>query len=187
MYRVVIGLLAVLALAVPARTMDSDSVVAINQFNANCVRHLAKPDQVREWAEARYRPIRDPETLAVLVGKVHSGAAWELPSPTGRDIMLSLRGDGRTCAVWSEAANPDAVEEEFRKMIKGAAREGITVRTTTDSTLPTRAGKGRLLTMVVKDEELEEGYTFTFIAGDLFSGAPISLSMQVIRMEKVSN
>ncbi len=177
-----------LVLAVPlllagiaASAMDSDSVVAINQFNATCVRHLAKPDSVRTWAEANYQPIRDPETLAVIVGRVTGGGAWRLPSPTGRDLTLSLRGDGKTCAIWSEAADPDAVETEFRKMVAGAARTGITVETKTDSELPTRTGKGRLLTMAVTDTDLDTGYLFTFIAGDLFAGAPISLSMQMVR------
>jgi hypothetical protein len=177
-----------LVLAVPlllagiaASAMDSDSIVAINQFNATCVRHLAKPDEVRTWAEANYQPIRDPEMLAVIVGRVTGGGAWRLPSPTGRDLTLSLRGDGKTCAIWSEAADPDAVETEFRKMVAGAARTGITVETKTDSELPTRTGKGRLLTMAVTDTDLDTGYLFTFIAGDLFAGAPISLSMQMVR------
>ncbi len=163
--------------------MDSDSVVAINQFNATCVRHLAKPDDVRAWANENYASIRDPDFLATVVGRIADGAAWQLPSPTGRELTLSLRGDGKTCAVWSEAANPEDVETEFKKMVNGAARDGITVKTTTDSTLPTRSGAGRLLSMSVMDQELGSGYLFTFIAGDLFSGAPISLSMQVMRLD----
>lgn len=166
-----------------ARAMDSDSVVAINQFNATCVRHLAKPDEVRTWANENYASIRDPDVLATVVGRIAGGAAWQLPSPTGRNLTLSLRGDGRTCAVWSEAADPKDVETEFKKMVSGAARDGITVKTTTDSTLPTRSGAGRLLSMSVMDQELGSGYLFTFIAGDLFAGAPISLSMQVVRLD----
>ena len=166
-----------------ARAMDSDSVVAINQFNATCVRHLAKPDDVRAWANENYASIRDPDVLATVVGRITGGAAWQLPSPTGRNLTLSLRGDGKTCAVWSEAADPEDVETEFRKMVSGAARDGITVKTTTDSTLPTRTGAGRLLSMSVMDTDLGSGYLFTFIAGDLFAGAPISLSMQVVRLD----
>jgi len=174
-----------LPMSAPATVLDSDSISVINQFNATCVRHLAKPDQVREWANSRYRVIRDPDTLATVVGKISGGAAWQLPSPTGRDLTLSLRGDGKTCAVWSEAADPEAVETEFLKMVNGAAREGITVKTTTDSTLPTRSGSGRLLSMLVRDTDVGSGYMFTFIAGDLFSGAPISLSIQVVRVDSL--
>jgi hypothetical protein len=174
-----------LPMSAPATALDSDSISVINQFNATCVRHLAKPDQVREWANSRYRVIRDPDTLATVVGKISGGAAWQLPSPTGRDLTLSLRGDGKTCAVWSEAADPEAVETEFLKMVNGAAREGITVKTTTDSTLPTRSGSGRLLSMLVRDTDVGSGYMFTFIAGDLFSGAPISLSIQVVRVDSL--
>jgi hypothetical protein len=174
-----------LPMSAPATALDSDSISVINQFNATCVRHLAKPDQVREWADSRYRVIRDPGTLATVVGKISGGAAWQLPSPTGRDLTLSLRGDGKTCAVWSEAADPEAVETEFLKMVNGAAREGITVKTTTDSTLPTRSGSGRLLSMLVRDTDVGSGYMFTFIAGDLFSGAPVSLSIQVVRVDSL--
>jgi hypothetical protein len=175
-----------LFMSAPAAALDSDSVSVINQFNATCVRHLAKPEDVREWANSRFSTIKDPDTLATVVGKISGGAAWQLPSPTRRNLTLSLRGDGKTCAVWSEAADPEAVETEFRKMVAGAAREGITVKTTTDSTLPTRAGNGRLLTMLVRDTDLGSGYMFTFIAGDLFAGAPISLSMQVVRVDAPS-
>ena len=167
----------------PAAALDMDSITAINHFNANCVRHLAKPDEVRAWADARYRPVRDPETLATVVGQTTMGSAWHLPTRTGRNITLSLRGDGRTCAVWSEAGDPEGVEEEFRKMVEGAAGDSVTVKTTTDSTLPTRSGNGRLLSMVVLDEEKGSGYMFTYIAGDLFSGAPIALSLQVVRVD----
>jgi hypothetical protein len=183
LYRALYATALCLPLHTLAHALDSDSVNVINQFNATCVRHLAKPDRVREWADSRFAPIRDPETLATVVGKISGGAAWRLPSPTGRDLTLSLRGDGKTCAVWSEAADPEAVEIEFLKMVNGAAREGITVKTTTDSTLPTRSGDGRLLTMLVRDTEAGSGYMFTFIAGDLFSGAPISLSMQIVRVD----
>ncbi len=170
-------------MSTPAVALDSDSVSVINQFNATCVRHLAQPEDVREWANSRYAAINDPDTLATVVGKISGGGAWRPPRPTGRNLTLSLRGDGKTCAVWSEAADPEAVEAEFRKMVTGAAREGITVKTTTDSTLPTRTGNGRLLTMLVRDTDLGSGYMFTFIAGDLFAGAPISLSMQVVRVD----
>ncbi len=163
--------------------MDSNSVVAINQFNAICVRYLAKPEDIRTWANNNYTSIRDPDVLATVVGRISGGAAWRLPSPTGRKLTLSLRGDGKTCAIWSEAADPEDVEIEFRNMVAGAAREGIIVKTTTDSTLPTRSGLGRLLSMSVMDSHLGSGYLFTFIAGDLFAGAPISLSMQMVRLD----
>tara|TARA_Y100000817_G_scaffold92894_1_gene72368 strand:+ start:702 stop:1244 length:543 start_codon:yes stop_codon:yes gene_type:complete len=166
-----------------AFAMDSNSVVAINQFNAICVRYLAKPEDIRTWANNNYTSIRDPDVLATVVGRISGGAAWRLPSPTGRKLTLSLRGDGKTCAIWSEAADPEDVEIEFRNMVAGAAREGIIVKTTTDSTLPTRSGLGRLLSMSVMDSHLGSGYLFTFIAGDLFAGAPISLSMQMVRLD----
>ncbi len=177
------AVLLCVGLHAPAAALDMDSITAINHFNANCVRHLAKPDEIRAWADARYRPVRDPETLATVVGETTMGSAWHLPTRTGRNITLSLRGDGKTCAVWAEAGDPLGVEEEFRKMVDGAASDGVTVKTTTDSTLPTRSGNGRLLSMIVRDEEKGSGYMFTFIAGDLFSGAPIALSLQVVRVE----
>ena len=64
-----------LPMSSPAAALDSDSISVINQFNATCVRHLAKQDQVREWADSRYRVLRDPATLAKVGGKISGGAA----------------------------------------------------------------------------------------------------------------
>jgi hypothetical protein len=183
--RTLLGLALIFGSA--AHAEDYNSIAAINLFTTTCVRNLANPDDVRAAAKtSRYAPITDAGELAYFVGNGGKGAAWRLPSSTGARFTLSLRAETQTCAVWVERAERESVEAEFRKMVMGAGRPGITVKTESDETLPIKGGRGRMLTMSVTDTKVGDGYLFTFIGGDttgaLFSGQQIQMSMQMSRV-----
>lgn len=178
---------ATLCAAQPAAAGDYNAEATFRLFTASCVRSLGVPDEVRKWAaQSHLTPITDPSALSTFVGPGPKGAAWILPSPNDRRFTLSIKGGSQTCAVWSEAGDPQTAEELFRKMVEGAARPGVNISTEDEQTFTTASGKARLLTMAVADKT-GEGYLFTLMAGDrtgtFFSGAPIQISMQMTRTE----
>jgi hypothetical protein len=170
-----------------AKAYDYDAQAAFRIFTASCVRGLAQPDNVRNWAEStRLKLITDPADLNTFVGPGQGGTAWTLPSTNDRRITLSLRGGTQACVVWAERADPKSAEELFREMVQGAAKADVAVKIETEQVFSTATGKARLLIMSVADKN-GEGYQFTFMAGDrpgtFFSGAPVQVSMQMARLE----
>lgn len=180
------GIAFALLAGTAARAGDYNAETAYRFFTASCVRSLGMPAEVRSWAaQSRLAPITDPVALSTFAGNGPKGAAWVLPSPNDRRFTLSVRGGTETCAVWAEAGDPETAEELFKKMVVGAARPGVSVSTDDNQTFTTATGKARVLTMSVADKD-GEGYRFTLMAGDktgtFFSGAPIQLSMQMVRV-----
>jgi len=172
-----------------ARAADYNAEVAFRLFSVTCLRRLANPEDIMEWAkQVRLQPIVDPVELSTFVGTTTSskkGGAWALPTPNDRKFTLSIRAATQTCAVWAESGNADAAEELFKKMVSANNRPGNKITTDEDQSFTTASGKARLLTMSVADDT-GEGYQFTFMASDrpgtFFSGAPVQLSMQMTRV-----
>lgn len=181
---------AALALSsTPAPAADYNAEVTFRMFTATCMRRLGMAPEIMAWAkDARLTPIQDAGLLATFVGQTTGGpkgAAWVLPSPNDRKFTLSIRSGTQTCAVWAEAGDPATAEELFKKLVNEAARPGTKVETEQDYAFTTATGKSRLLEMSVTDDS-GEGYKFTFMGGDqsgaFFAGAPIQLSMQMVRL-----
>jgi hypothetical protein len=177
--------------APPARAeedFDYNANEAFRLFSNTCLRYLGVPDDIRRWAaRSRLVPITDTDILTMVVGAGTKGNAWALPSSSGQAFTLSIRSNTQACAVWAERADPVAVETLFKQMVNGAAKAnpGVTLTTDIDDTLPTKSGRGRMLTMTVADKD-GEGYLFNLIAGDqpgtMFFDKPIQVSMQMQRV-----
>lgn len=171
----------------PARAQDYYAITAINFFTSACVSNLADPDAVRERANRRYRAIKDAGELSLYLGNDRKGEAWRLPGRSERRFVVSLSSDTKACTVWVEAANRETVEREFRQLVGRAGQPGVTVKTESDETLPTRSGPGLMLVMSAIDDKAKSGYLFTLIAGNetgaLFAGKPIQMSMQMMKID----
>lgn len=171
----------------PAQSQDYYAITAINFFTSGCVSNLADPEAVRERANRRYLPIKDPGELANYIGNDRKGEAWRLPGRGERRFVLALTTDPAACTVFIEAANRETVEKEFRELVTRAGQDGVTVEIESDQTLPTRSGPGVMLTMSAIDDTSKDGYLFTLIAGNetgaLFSGRPIQISMQMMKVD----
>lgn len=169
-----------------ARAQDYYAITAINFFTSACVSNLADADAVRERANRRYQTIKDPQELANYLGNDRKGEAWRLPGRNERRFVLSLASDTNACTVWVESASRETIEREFRELVTRAGQPGVTVATESDETLPTRSGPGLMLTMSAIDDKTRDGYLFTLIAGNetgaLFSGRPIQISMQMMKV-----
>lgn len=170
-----------------AHAQDYYAITAINFFTSACVSNLADPVAVRERANRRYQAVKDPGELANYIGNDRKGQAWRLPGRGERRFVLSLNSETNACTVWVESANRETVEKEFRELVQRAGQPGVTVATESDETLPTRSGPGLMLTMSAIDDKSKEGYLFTLIAGNetgaLFSGKPIQISMQMMKVD----
>jgi hypothetical protein len=177
--------------AAPARAQDYYAITAINFFTSACVSNLAIPEAVRERANRRYQPVKDPAELANFIGNDRKGEAWRLPGRGERRFVLALNSETQACTVFIEAANRETVEKEFRALVQRSGQPGVSVKTESDLTLPTKSGPGLMLTMSTIDDKSNEGYLFTLIAGNetgaLFSGKPIQLSMQMVRVVPKKN
>lgn len=172
--------------AAPARAQDYYAITAINFFTSACVSNLADPAAVRERANRRYQPLKDPGELANYIGNDRKGQAWRLPGRGERRFVLALNSETNACTVFVESANRETVEKEFRHLVDRAGQDGVSVKTESDETLPTKSGPGLMLTMSAIDDKSKDGYLFTLIAGNetgaLFSGKPIQISMQMIKV-----
>lgn len=171
----------------PAQAQDYYAITAINFFTSACVSNLAEPEAIRERANRRYQALKDPGEIANYLGNDRKGQAWRLPGRGERRFVLALNSETNACTVFVEAANRETVEKEFRLLVERAGQDGVTVKTESDETLPTKSGPGLMLSMSAIDDKTQEGYLFTLIAGNetgaLFSGKPIQISMQI---QKVS-
>lgn len=175
------------AASVPARAQDYYAITAINFFTSACVSNLADPAAIRERANRRYQPLKDAGELANYIGNDRKGEAWRLPGRGDRRFVLSLASDTGACTVFVESANREVVEKEFRQLVERAGQPGISVKTESDETLPTRSGPGLMLSMSATDDKTQGGYLFTLIAGNetgaLFTGKPIQISMQMVKLD----
>lgn len=175
------------AASLPAQAQDYYAITAINFFTSACVSNLAEPDAIRERANRRYQPVKDPGELANYIGNDRKGEAWRLPGRGERRFVLALASDTGACTVFIESANREVVEKEFRQLVERAGQPGVSVKIESDETLPTRSGPGLMLSMSATDDKTKGGYLFTLIAGNepgaLFSGKPIQISMQMVKLE----
>jgi hypothetical protein len=173
------------AAASPVQAQEYYAITAINFFTSACVSNLAEPDAIRERANRRYQPVKDPAELANYIGADRKGQAWRLPGRGERRFVLALNSETGACTVFVEQANREIVEKEFRQLVERAGQPGVAIKTESDQTLPTKAGPGLMLTMSALDEKSQEGYLFTLIAGNetgaLFTGKPIQISMQMMK------
>lgn len=171
--------------AAPARAQEYYAITAINFFTSACVSNLAEPDAIRERANRRYQPVKDPAEVANYIGNDRKGQAWRLPGRGERRFVLALNSDTGACTVFIEQANREIVEKEFRQLVERAGQPGVSIKTESDLTLPTKSGPGLMLTMSAIDDKSQEGYVFTLIAGNetgaLFTGRPIQISMQMVK------
>ncbi len=112
--------------------------------------------------------VRDGEILVCQM----TNPAW---------VVLFTRIGGLVTDAGGVASHPAVVAREFGL----PAVVGTSVATDDDQSFTTASGKSRLLTMSVTDAS-GEGYQFTFMGGDktgtFFAGAPIQLSMQMVRL-----
>jgi hypothetical protein len=175
------------AAAMPAKAQDYYAITAINFFTSACVSNLADPTAIRERANRRYQRLKDPAELGNYIGNDRKGEAWRLPGRGERRFVLALSSDTGACTVFVEAANREIVEKEFRQLVERAGQPGVSVKTESDETLPTRSGPGLMLTMSATDDKTKEGYLFTLVAGNetgaLFTGKPIQISMQMMKLD----
>jgi hypothetical protein len=186
--RPVLLLLAAFLLgAAPARAQDYYAITAINFFTSACVSNLADPAAIRERANRRYQAVKDPAELAQYIGNDRKGQAWRLPGRGERRFVLALASDTGACTVFVESASREIVEKEFRQLVQRAGQPGVTIATESDETLPTKSGPGLMLSMSATDDKTKEGYLFTLVAGNetgaLFTGKPIQISMQMMKLE----
>ncbi len=187
-YFLTVALLAGAA-AMPAKAQAQDyyAITAINFFTSACVSNLAEPAAIRERANRRYQRVKDPGELGNYIGNDRKGEAWRLPGRGERRFVLALNSETGACTVFVEAANREIVEKEFRQLVERAGQPGVSVKTESDETLPTRSGPGVMLTMSATDDKTKEGYLFTLIAGNetgaLFTGKPIQISMQMMKLD----
>lgn len=169
----------------PAQAQEYYAITAINFFTSACVSNLAEPDAIRERANRRYQAVKDPAELANYIGNDRKGQAWRLPGRGERRFVLALNSETGACTVFIEQANREIVEKEFRQLVDRAGQPGVTIKTESDETLPTKSGPGLMLTMSAIDDKSKEGYLFTLIAGNetgaLFTGRPIQISMQMMK------
>ncbi len=175
------------AATVPAQAQDYYAITAINFFTSACVSNLANPEAIKERANRRYQPVKDPGELANYIGNDRKGQAWRLPGRGERRFVLALASDTGACTVFVEAANREVVEKEFRSLVQRAAQPGVSVETESDLTLPTKSGPGLMLSMSATDDKSGDGYLFTLVAGNetgaLFTGKPIQISMQMMKID----
>jgi hypothetical protein len=175
------------AAAIPAQAQDYYAITAINFFTSACVSNLANPDSIKERANRRYQPVKDPAELANYIGNDRKGQAWRLPGRGERRFVLSLASDTGACTVFVESANREVVEKEFRALVQRAGQPGISIETESDLTLPTKSGPGLMLSMSATDDKTGDGYLFTLVAGNetgaLFAGKPIQISMQMMKVD----
>lgn len=173
--------------AAPARAQDYYAITAINFFTSACVSNLADPAAIRERANRRYQAVKDPAELGNYIGNDRKGLAWRLPGRGERRFVLALASDTGACTVFVESANREIVEKEFRQLVQRAGQPGVTIATESDETLPTKSGPGLMLSMSATDDKTKEGYLFTLVAGNepgaLFTGKPIQISMQMMKLE----
>ena len=127
------------AASLPAQAQDYYAITAINFFTSACVSNLAEPAAIRERANRRYQPVKDPGELANYIGNDRKGEAWRLPGRGERRFVLALASDTGACTVFIESANREVVEKEFRQLVERAGQPGVTVKTESDETLPTRS------------------------------------------------
>ena len=172
--------------ALPVQAQDYYAITAINFFTSACVSNLADPAAIRERANRRYQRIKDPAELGNYVGNDRKGEAWRLPGRGERRFVLTLNSETEACTVFVEAASREIVEKEFRQLVERARQPGVSIKTESDESLPTKSGPGVMLTMSATDDKSSEGYLFTLVAGNetgaLFTGRPIQISMQMLKL-----
>jgi hypothetical protein len=185
--RLLLGASFLGAAAIPAQAQDYYAITAINFFTSACVSNLADPDAIKERANRRYRPVKDPAELANYIGNDRKGEAWRLPGRGERRFVLALASDTGACTVFVESANRDVVEKEFRALVQRAGQPGVSIETESDLSLPTKSGPGLMLSMSATDDKTGDGYLFTLVAGNetgaLFTGKPIQISMQMMKID----
>ena len=114
------------AASLPAQAQDYYAITSINFFTSACVSNLAEPAAIRERANRRYQPVKDPGELANYIGNDRKGEAWRLPGRGERRFVLALASDTGACTVFIESANREVVEKEFRQLVERAGQPGVT-------------------------------------------------------------
>lgn len=145
-----------------------------------CVPNMGQPAKVRTWAEEHHlNQISSLAALGVFVGPGDRGAAWAVPAASG-NYALSIRGTTTACAVWAQAADPEAVEALFKTLIQGVERPGLKIAVDEDLTSPSPSGKVRTLIYNVTVPEAAISYEFTMQTAEHPGGA-FQASIQVAR------
>lgn len=180
--RKIIGLFVLLAvIAQPARADDPAAGFVIQLFSKACIDGSAAPDKVKAYAKKlNLYEVDDPAALDVFVGKVENGAsigaAWAANTEVGK-FVLSIRGKTGACAVWAEAAAPAEVEDQFKAIMKGVMRPGMSVTVFSDKYEESPHGEAHNLAYRVAPEGSKQGFLFTLQTAQK-SGGPFQVSLQ---------
>ncbi len=173
-----IGLL--LCLPTPAQAADDRAAFLVKLFVAACVPNMGNPDGVRGWAAAKHlAQITAAGPLQLFAGPGDRGAAWAVPTQFGK-FALSIWGETQACAVWAQAADPTEVEADFKTIVEGVRRPGITVRVDKDATTETPVGRARELVYNVIPPGAAFGYEFILLTAER-SGGAFQASIQVAK------
>ncbi len=84
------------------------------------------------------------------------------------------------CAVWVQAADPEAVEALFKTLIQGVARPGLKLAVDKDLTSPSPSGKVRTLIYNITAPGAVSSFEFTMQTVEHPGGA-FQASIQVAR------
>lgn len=157
---------------------DPAAGFVVGLFAKACVPNMGQPSKVQAWADDWHlREITDPVPLQVFVGEGTQGKAWAVPTRYG-SFALSIRGTTQACAVWARAADPDEVEADFKKIIEGSKRPGLSVTVIEDQISSGPAGKIHELVYQLSAAGAATGFVFTMLAVERPGGA-FQASLQV--------
>jgi hypothetical protein len=133
---------------------------ALRLFMDACIPNMGRPDKVHAWATAKgLSQIIDPIPLGVFVGPGNGGEAWAVPAEVG-SFALSIRSATKGCTVYARAADPAIIETDFRKIVEGAARPGVTVQIIKDEVGPSPYGNIHTLAYDVDAPGAKHSFVF---------------------------
>ena len=168
-----------LLLGIQTASADPAANVAARLFLQVCqVSNLANPDRIRAWAAEHHLPqVKDPNGLAVFVGKGPDGVAWWIHQEN-TELVLAIRSQTGGCAVYAEPLDPAALGEIYDMLITGYAKKFAVVTPVPDKIQSgpygTRVGKVRLIEEPNNNSQL----LFTLITNER-QGGPYQGTLQV--------
>jgi hypothetical protein len=177
---------AVVSASTPAFATDASANFVTRLFIDVCIPNVGRPENVRAWAlDRKLAEVRDPLALNVFAGEGDRGAAWALPTSYG-SFALAIRGKTQACAVYARAADPADVEAYFKRLLEGAARPGLVLKTVEDTTA--QGSTGTIHTLIYSVSNVgqgERGNLYTLQTLEKAGGA-FQASLQVVNYDNAS-
>lgn len=145
----------------PASEREAQADYATSLFMESCVAHVAKPDELTRWIEARALP-KAESTIAAKILADEQGEVWSAASPMGAFFLIVVPIDPTVCkcAVWAHRADAKRMTEHFERLLRGTARPGLEVGPISDRTIDGAGGAYRQLVYFLRKEGAEVGFVF---------------------------